>query len=363
MNKNYLETGFKRRHLPSLTWVLVLYKYKLLYVPIPKAACTKLRTLLILLNRGWEDHELEQFLNTTLAPFYHWEFGIPDNYRLRESKLYDLFYRSDYFKFAFVRNPYERLESMYAYRIRAPQSFLTPSQKTKDYYLAMQQQAIYHTQQIKAQINWQSSGFMKKFFSQIDNAIDSLFTNQIGTSILLRDQDMKKFPLQESESYNYSVIEQRINESFKKCYINKRYPDNFYLRLSEKMKRILGYPDIEAIDLDQNPISFEEFINFICDQNPKSMDIHWQPQTLQLSWGFVKYDFIGHIENFEQDIHYILDHIDAPKYISHLVREKQNSSQKQGKEIFWTDELAEKVYEKYKADFQAFGYNKMSYLN
>ena len=54
---NYLDCWFKKKYLATLTWVLILPKYKLLYVPIPKAACTKLRTLLILLKRGYEDKE------------------------------------------------------------------------------------------------------------------------------------------------------------------------------------------------------------------------------------------------------------------------------------------------------------------
>ncbi|NES81688.1 MAG: hypothetical protein F6K10_09940 [Moorea sp. SIO2B7] len=72
MNINYFDAWLKRKHLATLTWVLILAKYKLLYVPIPKVACTKLRTLLILLKRGYEDEELEKFLNGTPAPFYNW---------------------------------------------------------------------------------------------------------------------------------------------------------------------------------------------------------------------------------------------------------------------------------------------------
>ncbi|NES81690.1 MAG: sulfotransferase family protein [Moorea sp. SIO1G6] len=115
--------------------------------------------------------------------------------------------------------------------------------------------------------------------------------------------------------------------------------------------------------MDKNPVSFQEFINFVCDQNPQCMDVHWQPQTLLLNCECIKYDFIGHIENFEQDVRYIFDYINAPKYMYHLINKKINSSQKEGKPIAWTDELADKIYKKYQADFQAFGYDKMSYIN
>ncbi|NES81689.1 MAG: hypothetical protein F6K63_31320 [Moorea sp. SIO1G6] len=97
-----------------------------------------------------------------------------------------------------MRNPYKRLESMYTYRIAAPQLLLNAPQTTKNYYLY----GIYFTQKIKADITWQSSELVKKFFFQIDKT----FTKQIGTSVLLRDEDVKKLPLQESEHYDYALL-------------------------------------------------------------------------------------------------------------------------------------------------------------
>ena len=83
--------------------VLILNDYKLLYVPIPKAACLKLKTLLILLNRGYEDLELYEFIHKAKASFAHWKFGISDNYQITDSELHKLFKDPNYFKFAFVR--------------------------------------------------------------------------------------------------------------------------------------------------------------------------------------------------------------------------------------------------------------------
>ena len=50
----------------------------------------------------------------------------------------------------------------------------------------MQQQAIYFAQQIKAEINWQSSRLVKQIFSQIDNTLNSVNTLFILDIILIK---------------------------------------------------------------------------------------------------------------------------------------------------------------------------------
>ncbi|MGB3511820.1 MAG: sulfotransferase family 2 domain-containing protein [Microcoleaceae cyanobacterium] len=149
-------------------------------------------------------------------------------------------------------------------------------------------------------------------------------------------------------------------EDYKEFY-GRESSDSIYEQISRKIQSSLRYPKLEDINLEQNPISFEEFIDFICEQYVKCMDRHWMPQNLLLNYDSNKYDFIGRLENFEEDIHYLFKKIQAPKYIYQYIGGKENSSQKTGYTSLWTDELAEKVYEKYKADFEAFGYDKMSY--
>ncbi|MGB3509475.1 MAG: hypothetical protein WBA93_09555 [Microcoleaceae cyanobacterium] len=68
---------------------------------------------------------------------------------------------------------------------------------------------------------------------------------------------------------------QLINKTF-----GKQFPPNIYELFLEKLKLIMGYPSFDDIDLDKTPVSFEEFIRFIHQQDFINMEKHWQPQTL-----------------------------------------------------------------------------------
>ncbi len=350
--------------LRTLRLVLILNKYKLLYVPTFKVACTKLSTLLVLLNRGYEDTELYEFLqNTPQAPFFHWEFGIPDNHHVTYSELRQLFNDPNYLKFAFVRNPYKRLESIYHYRIRNPagQINLFP----QEYAIYLQQYSIDFVKKIKAQLIWDAPNLSKKISKEINTQtkLILLFFKELSFLLGARDSYFSNETLiQTSGKYNYNLLLQKIVEDYRDFY-GREGSDSIYEQLARRIQSFLGYPQLEEINLKQNPVSFEEFINFICEQHIKCMDPHWMPQKLVLGYDFIKYDFIGRIESFEQDIHYLFNKIQAPKYIYQYIGGKMNDSQKIGRTSLWTDELAEKVYEKYKSDFAAFGYEQMSYKN
>jgi hypothetical protein len=202
--------------LSNLEWALLLDNPKLIYIETPKAACTKIRTLLILLNRGYEDPELAEFLkNTNPAPYYHWEFGIRDNHSLKSKKISLLLESPDYLKFTFVRNPYSRLVSAYTNRICDARS------SGHEHY-------TYISKKIKAELGWNQSGFITRQFRKVDNKINAALPKRRPSSYFARVK-FSKSTFDGMDNYNYDEILQTINKTF-----GKRFPPNVYERASEK---------------------------------------------------------------------------------------------------------------------------------
>ncbi|MGB3508471.1 MAG: sulfotransferase family 2 domain-containing protein [Microcoleaceae cyanobacterium] len=335
---------FNKRTVADLEWVLLFKKYKLLYVETPKAACTKIRTLLILLNRGYEDPELAEFLQTTKpVPYYHWEFGIVDNYNLSKLELFDVF-NSDYFKFTFVRNPYDKLVSAYSNKI------LKPHLLGNGYYTRM-------AKQIKAEISWhqlQKSNY--NLGIDIYKSIEHILPKKKKHNSIKKPKENSTSKTKTTEDYDYKKIAMNIEKVY-----GKEPPSKPMDKFFDKIKAwLLDYPDLDGIDLNETPVSFEEFIEFICSQNVENMDEHWQPQTYYMGYEFTNYNFVGRVENFDRDIQYVLEKIDAPEYLYGHIEGKMNVSPKP-KNNLWTDELANRVYEKYKSDFETFAYERDSY--
>ena len=105
-------------------------------------------------------------------------------------------------------------------------------------------------------------------------------------------------------------------------------------------------------------ISFQEYVDAVCDQSVSQMDLHWRVQYYQTFQDSVDYDFIGKLENFENDCAYVFSKIreDYADYYRSERRHATNSEKLLSK--FYSDDLTEKVFNKYKIDFEYFGYDK-----
>jgi hypothetical protein len=103
-------------------------------------------------------------------------------------------------------------------------------------------------------------------------------------------------------------------------------------------------------------ISFEEFVDAVCGQTFDEMQYHWKPQYDQTLQEHIKYDFIGRMETFEEDCSHVLSRIrrDYTKYYRAERRHATNAVNQV--EIYYTDRLRQKVFEKYKMDFEHFDY-------
>lgn len=103
-------------------------------------------------------------------------------------------------------------------------------------------------------------------------------------------------------------------------------------------------------------IDFASFIKAICSQDPADMDLHWKPQFDLLQPDKIEYDFIGRFERFNEDFSAIKAKLGInaeaePQYSSNRTRayEKLNA--------YYTEELQNLVRDKYKVDFENFGYS------
>lgn len=330
-----------------LDWVLISTSQKLLYVEVPKAACTKIRTLLILLNRGADDPQLAQFLHSTKpAPYYHWEFGVTDNRSIDATQLASFFADQSYFKFAFVRNPYARLVSAYTDKV----------------YQTVYQGNAYYThvaKTIKAETKWQPSGRISVQLAQAIQQIEHATQRRKLSDSVVKPKDYQDDPTIAANGYDYQAIAQRIAANY-----GKKATAASASRISETVKtHLCGYPKLDEIDLYQEPVSFAEFIRYICNQPSATLDVHWRPQTICLGYDALTYDFIGQVEHFDRDMRALFEKIDAPAYIYDHIQGRMNVVPKECERTMWTQELADLVYMTYRADFEAFGYPKDSYRN
>ena len=105
-----------------------------------------------------------------------------------------------------------------------------------------------------------------------------------------------------------------------------------------------------------SPITFYDFIHFICQQDPYEMDRHWMFQTDCLHPELIEYDFIGRVENFGADIQELLNYVGL-NYPYTSITEKVNPSMNYNRKSYFNDELKSIFVEKYLKDFTAYNNN------
>ncbi|CAH2328970.1 carbohydrate sulfotransferase 14 [Pelobates cultripes] len=62
-------------------------------------------------------------------------------------------------------------------------------------------------------------------------------------------------------------------------------------------------------------VTFSEFVRYLLDEDVERMNEHWMPIYNLCQPCAVRYDFLGSYERLKADSHYVLERINAPKYI------------------------------------------------
>ena len=129
-----------------------------------------------------------------------------------------------------------------------------------------------------------------------------------------------------------------------------------------------------------NNHSFPSFVNLVLSEYKKSkcsnfyssdclnINIHWKPFASECSYCSIKYDVIGRMETFNEDVKYIFEKSDLSSILSLIDIKKSMHSSKLKTKLMTkkyfsqlTVDNINELYDMYRMDFKMFGYDPKPY--
>lgn len=113
----------------------------------------------------------------------------------------------------------------------------------------------------------------------------------------------------------------------------------------------------EPLRLEQE-VTFSEFVQAVAAQPVSTMDPHWRMQYYQTFQPGLKFNFIGRFESLDADFRQVLSRLTDTfePYVTKEERHRSSAGERLAE--FYTPELIELVFDKYRTDFDYFGYAK-----
>lgn len=139
------------------------------------------------------------------------------------------------------------------------------------------------------------------------------------------------------------------------AFIKGKAAEGYYEGGSDSMNYFWGgvianYPNLKNI-------SFENFVKLVCNIPDHVADCHFLSRTGNWKRLGVEPDFIGKIENFDEDWNKINNIIGLGN--AEKLKVKNKGSYDSDWIKYYNQELIDLVYERFKEDFQRFGYSKI----
>lgn len=142
-----------------------------------------------------------------------------------------------------------------------------------------------------------------------------------------------------------------------------RRMDAQYQELRDRIRDDFGYPTA-TVDAPRATLAFGDFVRWIAShgEDPAvANDGHWNRQTYNLWWDVIDFDVVARFENFNDDFAAFLRRIGAPEAVIARGTEKFNETTEIPLSAAYDSDLARVVYDFYRADFDAFGYDEDSW--
>lgn len=135
--------------------------------------------------------------------------------------------------------------------------------------------------------------------------------------------------------------------------------DPWYQQAQSEIREMFDYPQRDGRRI--GIVSFRDFVRFV-HGGGWPHDGHWCVQVEKLITEMISYDFIGRFETFQRDFKALLEQLGAPPEIVASAEKVHGQTAKICLPAAYDRELADTVYEIYKDDFEAFGYERESWM-
>jgi hypothetical protein len=244
-------TGWNKDNSPEQEYI-VNHQYKFIYCPIPKVACSSLKKVMVLLSDLPNREAITKLPNDQFhALVYH---SLTLSSLFTETEATEFITQSQYFKFAFVRNPWIRLFSAYLNKfVQVPfhnGSYCLPgnSKEVID--------SIYSNQGLRP--NYQSSISFSQFVDYVSGASDQEVDGHWKSQhIFLGNHQFDFIGQLENISRDFSQIKKKLGISLPMPWDNRSSRSHkdettvgldtcFANALPEELRKIKDLPDYHS---------------------------------------------------------------------------------------------------------------------
>ncbi len=150
----------------------------------------------------------------------------------------------------------------------------------------------------------------------------------------------------------------RLFSAYKSKMLN--YRDSQYQPVRDEIRHRYGYPLRDGRPAGM--VAFRDFVRYVEGIADQDRDFHWRSQTALVMPAVIEYGFIGHMETFQHDFEHVLQRLGASAELMATIPELVNPTTKLYHAAAYDRELATRVYDMYRSDFEAFGYDQDSWL-
>lgn len=131
-----------------------------------------------------------------------------------------------------------------------------------------------------------------------------------------------------------------------------------YQQLRASIRETCDYPIVDGQRV--GPISFRDAVQCLLD-DMAVFDDHWSLQVDLLVADVIDYHVVGRFERFGHQFQAILRRLHAPPEVAGIARRAFNPTPPIPLTAVYDSQLARRVYDRYLADFETFGYHQDSW--